>query len=106
MSGWCFYVCAADATESASSRLAAWETVFEGIHWIDRLVRAGRAEQVQGGGYPSRYKALAADVFPLLTADGSDAPWAGGGFVRKLDREAIAVCPPDQVVIITVWDQS
>jgi len=107
----------AATTGSAEPMLASWETSLGGIQWIDRLVEAGKAEELSRGGYPNRYSAKACDILPLI-ADGPP-PYDGpivigddyvvpGGSSRDLIlcHDKIATCPPERVLTIEAWDLS
>lgn len=129
MIGWWFLVLAQtpeerDATtgqgakQAQAALLASWEINVAGIDWIESLVAAGKAVMVQSGWYPSRYRALAGDVLPLI-ADGPPAADAGFAVVGDdyvmppywsgnvtIHRDRFAACAPSQVLTIEVWDQS
>jgi hypothetical protein len=123
MIGWWILVIAqtpeerAVTDDSKEAVLAKWEASLAGIDWIDALVKNGKAAQVRAGGYPSRYRACACDVLPLiasappahdgLTVIGDDyvmpGDWSGDLTVH---RDRIELCPPSQTLTIEVWDQS
>ena len=91
------------------AKLASWEVGVSGLRWLDALVAEGKAEKLNGNGYPTRYQARADFVLPLLE-NGSVAPptnkpqnWIGA---LKLNAENIAACSPDHVLVIDAWDQS
>ena len=103
--------------------LAQWETGAEGIRWIERLAREGKAAKLSGGGYPNRYTAKAADVLPLIEGGGIQPPkdgvWIFGidegeeyaqppGWMGKVEVHdgRVAACPADLVLTIDAWDQS
>lgn len=106
----------ADQEGRRAAILAQWEAGADGIRWIERLTREGKAEKLTGGGYPNRYTAQAADVLPLLVAAppppgpvivGDDyaipANWRGA---MELHADRIEACPPDHRLTIDAWDQS
>ncbi|MFC5663758.1 hypothetical protein ACFP3U_12270 [Kitasatospora misakiensis] len=103
MLGWWFVVRAPVGEEGEGVVLAKWETGLRGRDWIEALVAAGRAQQLQFDGYPCRYTARAGEVLPLL-ADGSmpGADWRLG----ELHPARIAACPPDALLTVIAWDQS
>jgi hypothetical protein len=124
MIGWWILVIAQTPEERAAgddgvkeSVLAKWEASLAGIDWIDALVKTGKAAQVLAGGYPSRYRAVAADVLPQIangppahsgpTVFGDDyvmpGDWSGN---VTMHRDRIERCPPSQMLTIEVWDQS
>lgn len=131
MIGWWFLVLAQTPEERArivasvprspleeAAILASREVNVAGIDWIEQLAAAGKAVQVLSGGYPSRYRALAGDVLPLI-ADGPPAADTGFAVIGDdyvmprawrgkvtLHRDRMATCSPSQVLTIEVWDQS
>ena len=103
--------------------LARWETGVGGRRWLDDLVATGRAQALRRDGYPCRYTARAADVFPLIKSSGirpsKNGAWVlgvdeGEAYVQppdwigpiELHADRLAACPPDQVLLIDAWDQS
>jgi len=47
--------------------ISEWTTGLGGTDWLDRLVKAGLAQQTEfNGGYPLRYVGRARDVLPHL----------------------------------------
>jgi hypothetical protein len=123
MIGWWIFVIAQTPEERAVAEdlkegvLATWEASLAGIDWIDALVKSGKAARVLAGGYPSRYRAIARDVLPLIAGGppahdgiaviGDDyvmpGDWSGN---VTLHGDRIERCPPSQVLTIEVWDQS
>lgn len=113
----------ADQDARRTTILAQWETGAEGIRWIERLTDEGKATKLSGFGYPNRYTAKAADVFPLIEGGGIQPPkdgmWIFGidegeeyaqppGWMGKLELHAdrVAACPVEHVLTIEAWDQS
>ncbi|MER7468210.1 hypothetical protein [Streptomyces sp. NPDC097981] len=95
-----------DARKEAT--LASWEVGMHGLDWLTALVQAGKARQLSGNGYPSRYTARAADVLPLL-AGGAPPNAAGSPYHPRqvtLHPDRMAACPADQELTIDAWDQS
>lgn len=86
--------------------LASWGAGLFDLHWLNALVAAGKAQKLRGGGYPNRYEARAADVLPLLDEITGHIDFMHQLFKPTLDRERIAACPPNRLLIIDVWDQS
>jgi len=93
------------AEDRRAAQLSQWETGLGGTQWIDRLVEAGLAQQVQQGGYPSRYTARWADVLPMLGERGALIKATRNGPLQW-HAERIAACDPEHVVAIEVWDLS
>lgn len=97
--------------------LASWEAGFTGDEWIYTLVKQGKAVFLGGDGYPLRFKATTATILAAL-AGGSpkhEGGWVfGEDYVQppgwasglKIDREAFSQCPPDEELLIEVWDLS
>lgn len=103
--------------------LAQWEAGAEGIRWIERLAKEGKATKLSESGYPNRYTARAGDVFPLIEGGSIQPPkdgmWIFGidkgeeyaqppGWMGKVELHAdrVAACPADHVLTIDAWDQS
>ena len=88
--------------------LAYWPFFSEGRQWLDDLVRAGKAIDLGGNDYPSRYTAKAEVLAPwirkyppgaLLKAEVPVSPDDEGQ-----DRAATGPCPPEEWLIVEVWD--
>ncbi len=80
----------------------------EGRQWLDDLVRAGKAIDLGGNDYPSRYTAKAEVLAPwirkyppgaILKAEVPVSPDDEGQ-----DRAATGPCPPEEWLIVEVWD--
>jgi hypothetical protein len=98
-------------------RLAVWQTGLDGLHWIDELVRDGKAIDLGGNGYPSRYTAMAKHLIPYIkdgpplakkiwSSDEGDIltdKWEGR---TVLDQAEIAHCLPDKWLVVEVFDES
>lgn len=67
----------ADQESRRAAILAQWEAGAEGIRWIERMTREGKAAKLSGGGYPNRYTAQARDVLPLIEGGGIQPPKDG-----------------------------
>jgi hypothetical protein len=94
----------------AGERIAVWQSGIAGLRWIDELVESGAAIADSTNGYPSVFCAKAVDVLPRL-----DSPPAERGVWRpapddistrhwvtrrKIDRDAVAACTPDEWLLI------
>lgn len=105
------------AESNRGPRLAVWQTGLGGLDWIQELVKAGKAFDLGGNGYPCRFTATAEHLIPRL----DDGPpkarqiWAFGEhdvLTEKwegktvIDRAASAVCRPDEWLLIEAWDES
>jgi hypothetical protein len=47
----------ATSETSPGTRLAVWQTSFDGLRWLDELAAEGKALDLGGNGYPTRYTA-------------------------------------------------
>jgi hypothetical protein len=104
--------------ESAEGpRLAVWQTDVYGLDWLDELVKAGKAIDLGGTGYPLRYTATAQYlVRPLLDGPpGAHETWilrVGDTVTEKwegktaIDRALVKACRPDEWLIVEAWDES
>ena len=101
----------------AGTRLSVWQTGWSGLDWIDELVKAGKAIDLGGNGYPCRYTATAEHLVPRMGdhAPGARAIWvydAGDILTEKwagrtvTDDVAAAQCRPDEWLLIEAWDES
>lgn len=91
------------------SVLADWKVGSGGTSWIDELVERGEARRLKTGGYPDLYTALAGSIVPLLLGE---VPPSEDDVPSRMPREItikraeLALCSADEVLTITVWDQS
>jgi hypothetical protein len=107
----------ATARSPEGPRIAVWQTGLGGLEWLDDLVRAEKAIELPGNGYPSRYTATAEHILPRLSPepplarahwllDAGDIvteKWAGRTVV---DRGLAEQCRPDEWLLIEAWDES
>lgn len=98
-------------------RLAVWQTGFEGVDWIDKLVKENKVIDLGGNGYPNRYTVTANNIIPFIknnpplakdvwSSDEGDIlteKWEGK---TVLDQSEIEKCPPDEWLIVDAWDES
>jgi len=107
----------ATAQSPSGKRLAVWQTGLGGLDWLDELVKAGKAIDLGGNGYPYRYTALAEHIIPRIVDEppGARDPWVcgphdilGQGWEGKtvLDQDAIAACRPDEWLLVVAFDES
>jgi hypothetical protein len=107
----------ATAESPEGARLAVWQTGLGGLEWIDELVKAGRAIDLGGNGYPCRYTATAEYLIPRIideppgarivwTFDEGDIILEGWEGKTVVDRDVIAACRPDEWLLIVAWDES
>jgi hypothetical protein len=107
----------ATAMSPKGERLAVWQTGFNGLDWLDELVKTSRAIDLGGNGYPSRYTATAEYLIPRIIdkPPGALRTWvAGGGDILTnkwegetvIDHAVAATCRPDEWLLVEVWDES
>lgn len=107
----------AQAWPKEASLLATWRVGINELHWLDDLVREGKAEDHGGHGYPFFYTVRAEYVLPVIARrisqashlpgdgdDGSGSPRRIGG--DRIYPDRIAACPPQQRLRIEAWDLS
>jgi hypothetical protein len=101
----------------AGARLAVWQTGLDGLDWLEELVKAGKAIDLGGNGYPCRYTATAENIIPRIfyrppearevwESDPLDVlteKWEGK---TVIDRIAAAACPADEWLLVEAWDES
>ena len=102
---------------TCGTAIAAWQTGLDGLHWIDDLCKAGKATDLGGRGYPSKYTVSAKHLFPLIrdeppganriwTCGPSDiisVQWAGR---TMFDATAVEQCHDDEWLLVVAWDES
>ena len=99
------------------ARLAVWQTSDPMLAWLDMLVKAGKAIDLGGNGYPNRYTATAKHLIPCFVDGPPEANnvWVcgpqdiiGKGWEGKtvIDHSVIESCRPDEWLLIEVWDES
>lgn len=109
MSGWSIIISQATPEERDSdlnvkhATLATWDTGVGGLQWLETLAKTGKATQLRLGGYPTRFTALASEIFPILENGPPTTSWIGE---KTIYPERIAACLPDQVLTIDAWDLS
>ena len=99
------------------ARIAVWQTGVDGLGWLNELVRSGKAVDLGGNGYPSKYAGTAEFLLPPIMEDPPEArehwlldagdlvtaAWEGG---TVTDRAAVSQCPPGEWLVVEVWDES
>ncbi len=107
----------AKAESPEGTRLAVWQSGVDGLDWVQELVKADKAINLGGNGYPYRYTATAENLIPQIVAEppGARRIWASEEnniLTQKwegktvIDRAALADCRPDEWLLIVVWDES
>lgn len=98
------------------TRLAVWQASFDGLKWIEDLVKAGKAIAFPGNGYPNQYTATVENLLPHIT----ETPMARTYWLREqddivtdqwagqtvMDSAAIGECRPGEWLQIVAWDES
>ncbi|WP_166213102.1 hypothetical protein [Cognatiluteimonas telluris] len=116
MLGWDVLVFREGADSLKDSALIRWDTGVFGLDWLDDLVKANKAVDLGGNGYPNRYSVTAATLLPIL-ANGlprNHSPLVIGedyslppGWNGQLKIEPAALgCSPGDILVIEAWDQS
>lgn len=103
----------------AGVRLAAWQTDLDGLDWLIELAKQGKAIDLDGNGYPSRFTARAEVLVPHIVSgsfpaneswvipEGSYIPDPGAYAGKtQVDREGAQECSPDEWLLVEVWDES
>jgi hypothetical protein len=107
----------ATAQSPEDARLAVWQTGLGGLDWLDELVKAGKAVNLGGNGYPSRYTAIAEYLIPQII---ETPPRARADWLREasdivtdkwegktvIDRAVAEHCSPHEWLIVEAWDES
>jgi hypothetical protein len=98
-------------------RLAVWQAGWRGLHWIDELVKARKAINLGGDGYPCRYTLTAEHVIAQIAQSPPEArttwaydatdiiteKWEGK---TAIDHGALDRCRPNEWLLIEAWDES
>ncbi len=84
--------------------LAAWQTDYDGLDWIEDLVKTGKAIRLQGGGWPSLYTATAENLISQIIDGPPKAKDYLSSGVGQQSANA-AACSPDEWLWIKAWDQ-
>jgi hypothetical protein len=107
----------ATAESAEGSRVAVWQTGTEGLDWLKELVSEGKAVDLGGNGYPSRFTATA-EVLIQRIVDGPPGArdqwlvdagdivtdkWVGKTMV---DGAVASQCAADEWLIVKAWDES
>ena len=87
--------------------IASWATDYDGLDWIEDLVKAGKAIRLQGGGWPSLYTATAENLISQIIDGPPRAKDYGSSGVGQQERWSAkaAACSPDEWLRISAWDQ-
>ena len=107
----------ATAESLTGTRLAVWQTGLGGLDWVRELLKAGKAIDLGGQGYPCRYTATAENLIPRIVDEppGARRIWTSGvndilsekwEGKTVIDRAAAAACRGDEWLLIEAWDES
>ena len=106
--------------ESAEgARIAVRQTDVDGLDWLFELAKQGKAVNLGGNGYPSRFTARAEILVPYLVTGSFSAneSWVipEGSYIpdpeayvgkTRVDQEGAQQCRPDEWLLVEVWDES
>ena len=106
-----------EESSEQGTRLAVWQTDWEGLRWVDALVEAGKAIDLGGGSYPSTYTARAEHLVPQLVDDppGARRTWVYGQSdvvtdqwegKTTIDRATVDERRPEEWLLVEAWDES
>jgi hypothetical protein len=113
MLGWQVFVLNESDVDKKS--MISWSTGFDGLDWLDELVKQGLAQDLGGSGYPSYYKAKAQVVLKALSIETpinkgqtimDDENVLSADWRSKIDTSELAKLKPNQQLIIEAWDLS
>ena len=115
MLGWQVFVLKESDADGKS--MISWSTGFDGLSWLDELVKQGLAQDLGGSGYPNKYSGKASIILPKIVPSlpnyegklviGDDYVLEGGeNWAININQPKIDACKPDEQLIIEVWDKS
>jgi hypothetical protein len=107
----------ATAESAKGTRLAVWQTGLGGLDWVIDLVKAGKAIDLGGNGYPYEYTATAENLLSQIIDEppGGRLIWETGAddiITEKwegrtvIDHSAANACRPDEWLLVVAWDES
>jgi hypothetical protein len=110
---------AATFASPEGARVAVWQTDVGGLDWLIELAKQGKAIDLGGNGYPSRFTARAEILVPYLLEGNFSAneTWliGEGSYIAdpkawvgktQVDPEGLQQCRPDEWLLVEVWDES
>jgi len=119
--GWCIIIDRQSDGESSpptadsvpGQRVALWRAGWQGLNWLNDLVKAGHAVKLGGIGYPTRYAVTvewAREILERLPKDGgfipASDPLLGTARDAEVNEEALNAATPADWLLVTAWDQS
>jgi hypothetical protein len=104
-------------SDADGQSLIIWSTGFDGLSWLDELVKEGLAQDLGGNGYPNKYSGQASIILPKIVPSlpsyqgkvviGDDYVLKGGeNWAIKINQPKIDTCKPEELLIIEAWDGS
>jgi hypothetical protein len=97
-------------------KLSTWQTLTDGLGWLTQLVANEKAIDLGGDGYPYRYAARKQAIHQqILSPPNRNKKWhsdpddqLGSGWQEPttIFPDVIEDCPPDEWLLIEVWDES
>ena len=99
------------------TKIAEWQTGVFGRRWLAELVEEGRVIDLGGNDYPSYYTAPAEELIPRIIngPPASRATWVSDPHdvltenwrgKTGINHEAAKACPPEECLLVVVWDES
>ena len=99
------------------TRVAVWQTGIGGLDWLSEMLKAGKAIDLGGNGYPYRFTATAENLMPEIgdSPPGARDNWlcgAGDLVTDKwegktvIDGSEVNLCRPDEWLLVEAWDES
>jgi hypothetical protein len=98
-------------------RLAAWQTGYSGLDWLEQLVRQKSVIGLGGNGYPVEFTAQLhvirsailggpPNANPVWGFDDGDILLEGWLGKTTIDQDAILSCDPGEWLLVQAWDES
>lgn len=99
------------------TRLVIWQTGFNGINWILKLVKEKKVIDLGGNGYPRSFTATTEEIIPQIKKGIPDErnPWMlekndivleGYEGQTVVNLTELAACSPNEWLLIEAWDES
>lgn len=103
----------ATAESSGDTVVGMWLASVNGLKWLDELVKASKAIDLGGDGYPMRYTATAGNLLPRML-EKSPLPSSaqedelGDNLIGPLnvDHAEAGSCRFDEWLLVMAWDRS
>lgn len=101
------------------ARIAVWQTDVDGLDWLIEMAKQGKAVDLGGNGYPSRFTARAEFLIPFILSGSFSAnqTWIipEGSYIpdpkayvgkTQVDREGAQTCRSEEWLLVEIWDES